>query len=149
MVQKYAFIIMIKEKWWNRFLSDRHEGKQMQSYVQKGVGSPKNASVILFYVTKPVAEIAGQAEFVQREVGDTTEMWEKHGGESVLKSQQEYRDLVGDRPQVSFIRFRNLREATHAIPLAYVLMLLDARRLSRRGFYVNKEIADKLTTLIE
>ena len=149
MVQRYAFVMMTKEKWWNRFLSDHHEGKQTQSYVQKGSAPPKNACVIFFYVTKPIAEIAGYAEFVQRTVGDSMEVWEKHGNESVLKSKGEYREFIGDQPQVSFIRFQNLREAPHAMPLADVLRLLGARRLSRKGFYVNKETTEKIVALMD
>jgi predicted transcriptional regulator len=149
MTGKYAFVMMTKEKWWNRFRRNLHEGKHAQSYVQRGEAPPKQTSIILFYVTKPVAEIAGHAEFIERKVGDVLEVWKKYGSESVLKSEQEYRELVGDKRQASFIRFKNLREATNTVPLADVLMLLGARRLSRKGFYLDKETADKIVALME
>lgn len=144
MAQKYAFVMMTKEKWWSRFLSDHREEKHTQSYVQKGVAPPKNASLILFYVSRPVAEIAGYAEFVQREVGEPTEAWKNHGKETVLRSESEFREFIGDKSQVSFIRFQNLKEARHALPLAHVLNLLGVKRLSRKGFYVDRGTAEKM-----
>jgi predicted transcriptional regulator len=149
MAQKYAFVMMTKQKWWNRFVSDHRDGKLIQSYVQKGKAPPKTASIILFYVTKPVAQIAGCAEFIERTVGKPIDLWGKHGKESVLKSEKEYEELVGDQPHVSFIRFQNLQEAVHAIPLADILSLLGTRRLSRKGFYVDKETADKAVALLQ
>jgi predicted transcriptional regulator len=149
MTQNYAFVMMTKQKWWDRFLSDHHDGKQVQSYVQKGAGPPKNTSIILFYVTKPVAQIAGHADFIQRTIGDPTEMWQKHGKESVLKSENEYRDFIGNRTQVSFIRFQNLRRATHAIPLVDILALIGTKRLSRKGFYLNKRTAETFVALLD
>jgi predicted transcriptional regulator len=149
MVQKYAFVMMAKEKWWNRFISDHHEGKRMQSYVQKGLAPPKNASKILFYVSKPVGEIAGYAEFVQRTVGEPMEVWEKHGEESVLRSAREYREFLGEQRQVSFIRFQNLVEARRGLPLADVLVILGMRRLSRKGFYIDEEIAEKMVSYMD
>jgi predicted transcriptional regulator len=149
MVQKYAFVMMTKEKWWNRFISDHHEGKRMQSYVQKGLAPPKNISQILFYVSKPIGEIAGYAEFVQRTVGEPMEVWEKHGEESVMRSEREYREFLGEQRQVSFIRFQNLVKAKHGLPLVNVLAILGMRRLSRKGFYIDKETAEKMVSYMD
>ncbi|HXX88019.1 MAG TPA: hypothetical protein VEH86_06210 [Candidatus Acidoferrum sp.] len=146
MVQKYAFVMMTREKWWNRFIADHHDGKRKQSYVQKGAAPPKNVSLILFYVSRPVGEIAGHAEFVQRIVGDPDEVWKKYGEESVLRSESEYREFLGDQRQVSFIRFQNFVETRHGLPLIDLLALLGKRRLSRKGFYVDKETADKMVS---
>jgi predicted transcriptional regulator len=149
MAQKYGFVMMIKQKWWNRFVSDHHDGKLIQSYVQKGEAPPTSASVILFYVTKPTAQIAGWAEFVERKVGESLDVWGKHGKESVLRSEREYKEFVGDWRRVSFVRFENLHEAAHAISLANILRLLDKRRLSRKGFYVDRESTRKVIELLE
>jgi predicted transcriptional regulator len=141
-----VFVLMTKEKWWNRFLSDYRKGKQTQAYVRKGVAPPRNASLILFYVTKPVAEIAGHAEFVERVVGEPMEVWEKHGKETVLRSEREYMEFIEDKRQVSFIRFQNLSEARRTLPLVDILALLGLKRLARGGFYINKETAEKMVS---
>jgi predicted transcriptional regulator len=117
--------------------------------VQKGEAPPRGASVILFYVTKPTAQIAGWADFIERRVGKSMDVWEEHGNECVLRSEREYKEFLGDWPRVSFIRFKNLRQAAHAMPLVEALKLLGKRRLSRKGFYVNKENTEKTIALLE
>jgi predicted transcriptional regulator len=149
MAHEYGFVMMIKQKWWNRFVSDHNDGKPVQSYVQKGQAPPRSTSVILFYVTKPTAQIAGWAEFIERTVGKPMDIWRKNGEESVLRSEQEYKEFVDDWPRVSFIRFKNLHEAAHAVPLADILMLLGKERLSRKGFYVDKESVKKAIVLLD
>jgi predicted transcriptional regulator len=149
MKEDFAFVIMIKDKWWREFCRHSHEGKKVQSYVQGGWAPPKEASLIFFYVTKPMAEIAGCAEFLERKVGEAEEMWKQHGHESVLGSEKQYFEFVGGKQRISFIRFKNLREATKPIPLSNVLMLRGVKRLSRKGFYIDKETADKLLALME
>jgi predicted transcriptional regulator len=149
MSQKYAFVMMIHDKWWQEFLRKNRQRLHVHSYVKTGAASPKETSLILFYVTKPVGELAGHAEFVERKVGEADELWKQHGRESALKSKQQYEDFVKDRRKVSFIRFKNLQEAANPIPLKKVLMLLGGKRLSRQGFYVDKKTADKLLAIME
>jgi len=149
MGQKYASVMMIHDKWWQEFLRKNRQRFQVHSYVKTGAGSPKEASLILFYVTKPVGELAGHAEFIERKVGEADELWKQYGRESALNSKQQYEDFVKDRRKVSFIRFKNLQEAANPIPLKNVLMLLGGKRLSRQGFYVDKETADKLLAIMD
>jgi len=148
MKEKYAFVMMIREKWWREFCSLNYKGKKAFSYVQGGWAPPKSTSLIFFYVTKPMGEIAGYAEFIERKVGDAEGLWSEHGKESVLKSKEQYEEFIRDKERVSFIRFRNLHEAAKPIPLNNVLMLLGVKRLARKGFYIDKETADKLITLM-
>jgi predicted transcriptional regulator len=148
MKENSAFVIMIKDKWWREFCSLHREGKEVQSYVQGGWAPPKNASLIIFYVTKPVAQIAGYAEFVERKVGEAEGLWKTHGHESVLRSQEQYLEFVSGKQRVSFIRFKDLHEAAKPIPLSNVLTFLGVKRLSRKGFYVDKDTADKLIALM-
>jgi len=148
MKENYAFVIMIKDKWWREFCRRHHEGKNVHSYVQGGWAPPKNTSLIFFYVTKPVAEIGGYAEFVERKVGDAESLWSKHGTESALQTAEKYAEFMGGKQKVSFIRFKNLQETAKPIPLNNVLMLLGVKRLARKGFYINKETADKLIALM-
>ena len=148
MKEDFAFVIMIKDRWWREFCRFHREGKEVQSYVQGGWAPPKNTSLLFFYVTKPVAEIAGYAEFIERKVGEAEELWKKNGHESVLSSEEQYFGFVSGKQRVSFIRFKNLQEAAKPIPLSNVLMFLGVKRLSRKGFYVDKETADKLIALM-
>jgi predicted transcriptional regulator len=148
MKENSAFVIMIKDKWWHEFCSLHREGKEVQSYVQGGWAPPKNASLIIFYVTKPVAQIAGYAEFVERKVGEAEGLWKAYGHESVLRSQEQYLEFVSGKQRVSFIRFKDLHEAAKPIPLSNVLMFLGVKRLSRKGFYINDDLADKLIALM-
>lgn len=149
MKEKYAYVMMIKEKWWREFIRMRREGKEFQSYVQRGLGPPKNASMLFFYVTNPMRELAGCAEFVERKAGNAENLWMEHGSESVLQSAEQYFQFVGNRNPASFIRFKEMREATNPIPLRNLLMLLGVKRLARRGFYIDKATAEKLAALME
>jgi predicted transcriptional regulator len=149
MKEKYAFVIMIKEKWWREFCRRSSEGKQVHSYVGGPRAPPTNASLIIFYISKPVGEIGGYAEFIERKVGKAEELWKEHGNESVLSSAEQYFQFVKDKPLVSFIRFKNLREAANPIPLNNARLLLGVKRLARGGFYIDKETAERMVTLME
>jgi predicted transcriptional regulator len=146
---RYAFVMMIQEKWWRRFLELVQSGAKVLSYVRGGNGAPpKNTSMIFFYVAKPKGQVAGYAQFVERKVGDAEDLWKKHAGESALESQEKYEEFIGDRQIASFVRFKNLCEASKPIPLKRFLMLLGMENLSRKGLYVGKATADKLVLLM-
>jgi predicted transcriptional regulator len=149
MSEKYAFVMMIQEKWWNEFQRHNRQGRKVHSYVQRGVAPPRGAQLILFYVTKPVAEMAGYAEFIERKVGDAGKLWQEHGSESVLSSKEKYDEFLKDVRKTSFIRIRNLHVAAKPVPCNHILMLLGIKRLSRKGFYINKETADRFIALME
>jgi predicted transcriptional regulator len=117
--------------------------------VQGGWAPPRSASLIFFYVSKPERQIAGYAEFIERKVGHAKELWKEYGSESVLDSEEKYLEFVKDKERVSFIRFKNLQEAAEPILLNKILELLSVRRLSRKGFYVDKETANRMLTLMK
>jgi len=146
---KQAFVMMVQKRWWDEFCLRVHEGKRTHSFVLRGIAPPKDASTVLFYVTKPVGEIAGYADFIERRVGDAESLWKEHGDESVLKTRERYDDFVKNSQRVSFVRFKDLHEADNTIPLNEVLISLRVRRLGRKGFYVDKEIEDKFVTLMK
>jgi len=148
MTERYAYILMIKEKWWNEFCRLNRLSKTTRSYVQGGRAPPKNTELLFFYVVKPIGEIQGYAEFIERKVGKLEALWEEYGRESCL-SYEEYDDLMRGRLNVTFIRFENLWEASKPIPLSNILMLLGVNRMPRRGLYIGKETADKLIELME
>lgn len=146
---KSAFVMMIQEKWWNEFLHRNRQGRRTHVYVQRGAAPPKDASLILFYVTKPVGEIAGHAEFVERKTGDAETLWKEHGNESALNSREKYEGFIKGAQKVSFIRFENLHEVARPIPVKDLLRLLGVKRLGRKGFYITKETETRLLTMME
>jgi predicted transcriptional regulator len=146
---RQAFVIMIQSRWWNEFCRRNHEGKKTHSFVLRGIAPPKDASKVLFYVTKPVGEIAGYADFIERKVGNADELWKEHGNESVLSSKEKYDDFVKDSWKVSFVRFKDLHEATKAIPLNQILTSLKVRRLGRKGFYIDNDTENEFVAWID
>lgn len=149
MSEKDTFFIMIQDRWWQRFLLRLKEGKKVHSYVLRGAAAPpKDTSRLVFYVTKPVGRVAGFAEFIERKVGDPETVWNENGEESVLRSKQKYDSFVSGSQKVSFVRFKNLQEAARPVMLNDALMFFGVKRLSRKGFYMNKKTADKLVALM-
>lgn len=149
MNNRHAFIMMVQNKYWNEFRRRQQQGEQTHAYVNRGTAGPKNTSIVMFYVTKPVGEIAGYAEFIERKTGDSETLWNAHGQETVLNSKEQFEEFVKDRSKVSLVRFRNLHEATKPIPLNNLLLLLGMKRLGRGGFFVDKETAEKMIALME
>jgi predicted transcriptional regulator len=144
----YAFVMMVQEKYWIRY-RDRHlDGKMAHVYVARGEAPPKNARILLFYVSRPVKAICGYAKFVGRELGDSEALWSRHSEDSVLKSKKEYEQFIGTSPCVSFIRFTDLCEASNPTSLKNLLAFFGVKRLSRKGFYVGKEAADRLISMM-
>ena len=148
MSERYAFVIMIKERWWNEFRRLNSAGKTGHAYVQRGFGPPKDGKLIFFYVVKPVGEIQGYAEFRERVVGEVDTVWKEYGRESCL-SEGQYDDFLRGARKVSFIRFTNLHESSKPILSNDILLSLGVKRLPRRGFYINKEVADTLMKMME
>ena len=144
MSEKHTFLMMIQDRWWKEFLLRQKEGKKTHAYVLRGPAPPKTAQRILFYVTKPVAKLAGYADFIERKVGTPGAVWEENGEESVLSSKTMYDEFIKGSDKVSFVRFKNLREACRPVPLNEVLMFFGVRRLARKGFYIDKDTADNL-----
>lgn len=131
-----------------RILPSKQVGQTTHSYVQASWAPPKNARLLFFYVIKPIGEIQGYAEFIERKVGKMETLWKEFGHESCL-SYEQYDDLIRGRLNVTFIRFENLWQASKPIPLSNILMFLDMDRMPRRGLYIDKETADKLIGLME
>ncbi len=149
MGEKHAYVMMIQDRWWSEFCTNNQTGRKVHSYVQKGLAPPKKASLILFYVAKPVGELAGRANFIERKAGEPESLWLAHGEESVLCSKEKFKEFIGNVSTVSFIRFRNLHEARHPVPLNDLLLTLGVKRLARRGFYVDRTVTDNLIKMME
>jgi predicted transcriptional regulator len=93
--------------------------------------------------------MAGHAEFIERKVGETDEMWKDYGHESVLNSKEQFQRFLNWKRKVTFIRFKGLHEASRPIPLSNLRMLLGQKRLPRAGFYLGKGTTDELVLLME
>ena len=148
MKEKYAYVMMIRDKWWREFCNLTNEGKTELSYVKTGLAAPTSASMLFFYVTKPVGEMAGYAEFIERKSGEPESLWNTYGSESALRSKGQYEQLIGDEQKVSFIRFRNLHPVSKPLVLSNLTALLGVKKLARKGFYIDKQTADKLVALM-
>ena len=142
--ERYAYILMDNEKWWNRLCKQSKAGKKLHAFVRKNAVGPKNAKMLLFYVTHPVKEIRGDGEFVGRIVGDAEELWHTYGSESCLSSYKEYKDFLQGRSKATFIRFKNLRELSPSIPASVIFQILGIRRMSRNGRYINRKMTHEL-----
>ncbi|RJS82560.1 hypothetical protein CW709_03415, partial [Candidatus Bathyarchaeota archaeon] len=111
---------------------------------------PKTAEKLFFYVVKPVGEIRGYADFYERVVGDRENLWERYGHESCLGSKDLYYKLVDGHVRVTFIRFKNLREALNPVKLDEILVHLGREKtIPRKGLYISEEIGLKLVYMME
>jgi predicted transcriptional regulator len=144
----YAFVMMVQEKYWIRYRDRHNDGKMVHAYVARGTAPPKHARILLFYVSRPVRAICGYAKFVGREVGDSEVLWSRRGEDSVLVSKAEYEQFTGSSSCVSFIWFTDLCEASSPISLKNLLTFFGVKRLSRKGFYVGKDVADRLISMM-
>jgi len=144
MSERYAYILLSNEKWWNRLYSQKRAGKTFHAFVRKGTVGPKQTKLILFYVTYPFKEIRGFSEFVERVTGSAGNLWKDYSQETCLKSFREYLDFLEGRTKVTFIRFRNLHVLDAPISANVISQVTGINRMPRSGRYINKEMTHKL-----
>lgn len=144
----YAFVMMVREKYWIAYRERYQEGKKVHAYVARGAAPPKNTRILFFYVSTPVKSLCGYANFIGRKLGDSSMLWSEYHDESVLNSRAEYEGFVGTTGNVSFVRFTDLQVAVNPIDLENLLLFFGVKRLSRKGFYINKDAADKLIAMM-
>ena len=142
--ERYAYILLAKEKWWRRLCDQKDAGKDTQAFVRRGLVGPKNAKIVLFYVTRPHKEIRGYATFLQRVTGDAEDLWRSHSHEASLSSHEEYLSFLQARQNVSFIRFRDLHELRAPVPAKTISRVTGIRRMPRSGTYISKRMAHEL-----
>jgi predicted transcriptional regulator len=143
-LDQYAFILLSIEEFWNRLCDRNRAGKTVHVFVRRGLVGPKNAKLLLFYVTHPHKEIRGVGEFIERITGDSEELWKTHGRESLLRSYEEYLDFLQGRRKATFIRFKNLRELPTPKSSTDISQVIGTRRMPRMGTYITKEMVDQL-----
>jgi len=118
--------------------------KTVSAFVRRGLVGPKNAELLLFYVTHPHKEIRGVGEFVERIAGDAKDLWKTYGHESLLRSYEEYMDFMQGRKKATFIRFKNLRELPTPCPANVIFQVTGIGRMPRMGKYITKEMVHQL-----
>ncbi len=145
MSERYAFILLNNEEFWNQLCRQNRAGKALHTFVRRGkVRARKKTELLLFYVNHPVKEIRGVAEFIERITGDADDLWNAYGNESCLKSYEECMNFLQGRPKATFIRFKNLRELPVPTTASVISKITGIDRMPRSGKYVNKKTVNQL-----
>ena len=132
------------EKFWNRLCNQNRSGKSKHAFVRRGVVGPKNTKKLFFYVTHPRKEIRGFADFIEHVAGDSKDLWNSLGEESLLSSYEEYKDFLQGRKKATFIRFANLKELPTPIKEERLSKIFGKKRMPQMGLYISKKIAQQL-----
>ena len=138
-------MLVSDEKYWNRLCSRNQKGKEIYAFVRKNQVAPKQANQLLFYVKKPVMQIRGTADFIERSVDNYKTQWEKFGEETCFETFDEYFKFVEGREKVTVVRFKNLVELQNPPPKEITQNILGSMQWFR-GKYVSEETAKQLTT---
>jgi len=143
--ERYAYVVLEAEKWWNRRLGQSKTGKTLQAFVRHGKVGPRDAKLLLFYVKHPIREVRGKADFLERVVGNADELWNKYGPETVFESYDEYKEFLEGRQEMTFVRLKNLQELIPPISRESFLGKTGGRAmLPRNGKYLSKDLLDTL-----
>ena len=143
-MKKQSFIVLNLEKFWNRLCSQNRAGKANHAFVRRGMVGPKNAEKLFFYVTHPKKDIRGYAEFVEHVTGDTKELWESLGHESLLSSYDEYQDFLQGRKKSTFVRFNKLKELSKPVTQEVWAQIIGKERMPQMGMYITETMANQL-----
>jgi predicted transcriptional regulator len=143
--ERYAFILISDEKYWNRLRERNRANKGVHAFVRKNQVGPREAQMLLFYVKKPIMQIRGVAEFIERLTGDREELWRKYGAESCFESFDEYVAFAQGREKMTFVRFKNFREIENPKSAGVIRSVIGSLRWFR-GKYVDLETTEQLIT---
>jgi predicted transcriptional regulator len=143
-LEHYAYILLNIEKYWNRLCAQNKTGKNVHAFVRRGLVGPKEAKLLIFYVTSPHKEIRGVGDFIERIAGDADDLWNTYGHESLLESYEEYMDFLQGRTKATFIRFKNLRVLADPVPASVISQVTGIGVMPRMGKYITEEMAHRL-----
>lgn len=141
----YAYILISEEKWWNRLCERNRNINQIRVFVRRNRVGPLKTQKLLFYVKKPIMQIRGVADFIERLAGDYKELWNMYGNETCLKTFDEYVNFLKGRKTATFIRFTNFHELDSPASMRVISKVLGVLRIPRGGKYLNRETANQLT----
>jgi predicted transcriptional regulator len=139
----YAYILIFDEKWWNRLCERNSNG--IRVFVRRNRVGPLRTQKLLFYVKKPIMQIRGVADFIERLAGDYKELWNMYGDETYLKTFDEYVGFLKGRKIATFIRFMNFHELDSPVSMKVISKVLGVLTMPRGGKYLNRETANQLT----
>jgi len=142
--ERYAYILVEHEKWWNSRLDQSQKGINTQAFVRRGRVGPKEAKTLLFYVKLPVGEIRGYGDFLARITATPDELWNQHGSETAFQSRDQYDDFVEGRSKVTFIRFKNLQEFEKPVGWKDLSTELGIKKMPNGGKYLSRETVNSL-----
>ncbi|MCW4047297.1 MAG: hypothetical protein NWE99_07025 [Candidatus Bathyarchaeota archaeon] len=142
---RYAFILVTDEKYWNKLCKRSMANETVHVFVRRSQVAPKAAEKLLFYVKKPVMQVRGTADFLERVTGPAEELWTKHGSETCFESFEEYCDFAQGRLEMTFVRFKNFAELENPKSPETTRKILGSLH-GFRGKYVTLETAEQLTT---
>ena len=141
---RYAYVLVEDEKWWNRRCTRNKTGSSVHSFVRRGKVGPKQAHKLLFYIKLPVRRIKGVSEFVERVVGSRDELWNLYGAETVFESKDEYDKFVDGRESVTLIRFRNLEELDTPVDFKAFKAATGIKKMPNGGMYISRETLSQM-----
>jgi predicted transcriptional regulator len=142
--ERYAFILISDEKHWNMLRLCNKTNRSTHVFVRKNLVGPTQTIKLLFYVKRPIKQIRGVADFVERLTGDDVGLWEKFGTESCFESFAEYRAFIEGRERVTFVRFRNFKELENPITAEMFTSAVGLSLAPRGGRYLNLEETKQL-----
>ena len=103
----------------------------------------KNSKTV-FYVTRPIKQIQGYADFVEQVTGGSKDLWESFCEESLLYSYDEFTDFLHGRKTATFIRFTNLKTIPKPVTYQSILSIIGNHRMSQMGQYITEKMANQL-----
>jgi predicted transcriptional regulator len=140
--ERYAFILIADEKYWNRLRERNKASSGTHAFVRKSKVAPKNAQKLLFYVKRPVMQVRGIADFIERVTGDNGELWRKYGAESCF---EEYCAFAQGRTMMTFVRFKNFVDLENPKTTEATRSILGSLK-GFRGKYVDLATTKQLVT---
>jgi predicted transcriptional regulator len=143
--ERYAFILIADKKYWNKLCERNRASSGTHAFVRKSKVAPKTAQKLLFYVKKPVMQVLGIADFIERVTGDSGELWRKHGAESCFETFEEYCAFAQGRTMMTFVRFKNFVEIENPKTTEAARSILGSLQ-GFRGKYVNLATTKQLIT---
>jgi len=148
MSERFGYILTIVEHYWNRFCRLNKAGKAVHAYVSGAAILKDEVKLIFFYSVRPHKDILGYADFIEREVGDPADLWNRFGQETCFNSFDEYLKVTRGNKSAILIRFKNLHHGSNLVPLDQAFTILGIERMPQTGLYINKMQAEQLTELL-
>ena len=134
--ERYAFILVADKKYWNKLRERNKVNSGTHAFVRKNQVAPKTAQKLLFYVKKPVSQVQGTADFIERLTGDSGELWRRYGSKSCFETFEEYCAFAEGREMMTFVRFKNFVELENPKTIGATRSILGSLQ-GFRGKYVN------------